>query len=47
MYANLQYIYVNIIVECILRNPLYRYQPDTVYNCPLFEKKLEEYIASV
>mmetsp|Transcript_22117 Transcript_22117/g.32213 ORF Transcript_22117/g.32213 Transcript_22117/m.32213 type:complete len:140 (+) Transcript_22117:76-495(+) len=47
LYHNLQHIYSSIFVECVIRNPLYRHQPNQVISCPLFEKKLEEYIAGI
>lgn len=47
LYVNLQYIYSNIFTECIVRNPLYEYDPDQPFNCPLFNTKLEEYISSL
>eukprot|EP01041_Mallomonas_annulata_P002262 gene2262-4399_t len=47
LYQSLQYVYAQIFVECVVKNPLYRYHPDEPVNCPLFEKRLEEYIRSL
>lgn len=47
MYQNLHYIYTSIFVETLTKNPLYRYVPGTSISCPLFDKKIEEYISSL
>lgn len=44
LHTHLQYIYSNIYVDCIARNPLYRHKLDEVIKCSLFVKKLEEYL---
>ncbi|CAE7634167.1 trappc1-1 [Symbiodinium microadriaticum] len=47
LYHNLQHIYNNIFVECVIRNPLYRHCPHDAIDCPLFEKKLEDYVRTI
>ena len=42
--SHLQNIYSQVFVECVARNPLYRYLPDESINCPLFDEKLREYV---
>ena len=42
--SHLQNIYTQVFVECVARNPLYRYLPDESINCPLFDEKLREYV---
>lgn len=42
--SHLQNIYSQVFVECVTRNPLYRYLPDESINCPLFDEKLREYV---
>ena len=44
MYQALHHIYSNIFIECVVRNPLFKYNPDEPFNCPLFTAKLEEYL---
>jgi len=44
LYTSLQHVYSNIFVDCVIRNPLYRYNPDETCECQLFEKRLEDYI---
>lgn len=44
LYPNLQHIYHNIFVDCIVRNPLYSYDPDQPFDSPLFNTRLEEYV---
>jgi hypothetical protein len=46
LYQSLQYIYNNIYVECVTRNPLYRHNPNDKIDCPLFIKRLEDYVSS-
>ena len=40
----LQNIYTHVFVECVTRNPLYRYLPNDSINCPLFDEKLREFV---
>ena len=47
LYSNLLYIYSNIYVEFVVRNPLYRALPDQPITCALFETRLEEYVSSL
>ena len=47
MYRHLQTIYLTVFVECVMRNTLFRYNPDDYIQCPLFEKKFEEYVRSI
>jgi hypothetical protein len=47
LYSNLLYVYSNIYVEYVVRNPLYRDKPDEPITCSLFESRLEEYISSL
>jgi len=47
LYQSLQYIYSNIYVDCVIKNPLYRFSPDDLIDCPLFNTKLEEYIKTI
>ena len=44
MYQSLQHVYNNIFIDCVVRNPLFKYNPDEAFNCPLFTGKLEEYL---
>lgn len=37
-------VYSQIFVECVCRNPLYQLEPDAVIDCPLFNKKLEDFL---
>ena len=46
MQQHLQSIYSNVFVECVTRNPLYKFVPDEPISSPLFEKRLEEYVKS-
>ena len=43
-FASLQYIYSQLYVDCIARNPLYQLKPDEAFQCPLFAKRLDEYL---
>ena len=47
LYANLQYLYSNIFVDYISRNPLYHFKIDEPINCPFFSAKVEEYLMSI
>ena len=47
LYQSLQHIYSQLFVECVVRNPLYRYNPNEACQCPLFERKLEEYVKAL
>jgi len=42
--SHLQNIYTQIFVECVTRNPFYRYLPDKYIECPLFDERLGEYV---
>ena len=44
MYQALQYIYSHLFVDYVVKNPLFKYNPDEPFNCPLFTTKLEEYL---
>ncbi len=44
LYEALKYIYSNIYVECVTRNPLYSYSADSPIDSPLFLIKVEEYL---
>jgi len=44
LYQHLHYIYSQIYVDCIARNPLYRHKLDEPLKSPLFVSKLEEYL---
>ena len=44
MYQSLLHIYSHIFVDFVVKNPLFRYNPDEPFNCPLFTTKLEEYL---
>jgi hypothetical protein len=45
LYQNLHFIYTQLFVECVSRNPLYRHSPDEPINCPLFVQKVEDYLS--
>lgn len=47
MYLNLQYIYTNLFVEYVAKNPLYPFRTDEPINNPLFAAKLEDYLMSL
>ncbi len=47
LHLQLEWIYRNLFVEFVSRNPLYTLKPDETVNCPLFAQKLEEYITSL
>jgi hypothetical protein len=47
LYPNLRHIYSQLYVECVSRNLLCRQNADERLKCPLFEKKLEEYISTL
>ena len=48
MYQILQYIYSQLYVEYVSRNPLYRRGPDdSIDDCELFTMKVEEYLRSL
>jgi trafficking protein particle complex subunit 1 len=44
MYQALQYIYSHLFVDYVVKNPLFKYNPDEPFSCPLFTTKLEEYL---
>jgi Sybindin-like family len=44
MYQALQYIYTHLFVDFVVKNPLFKYNPDEPFNSPLFSSKLEEYL---
>ena len=44
MYQALQNIYNQLYIEYVVRNPLFKYSPDSAFDCPLFTTKLEEYL---
>lgn len=44
LYQTLNQIYSQIFIECVCRNPLYQHTPDTPIKCPLFVKKLDEFM---
>jgi trafficking protein particle complex subunit 1 len=46
LYLTLKHIYSQIYIECVSRNPLYQHTPDSPVNCPLFVKKLDEFVAA-
>jgi len=46
LYEALKYIYSNIYVECVTRNPLYSYNSELPIDSPLFMSKVEEYLFS-
>lgn len=45
--SNLQFVYAQIYVDCIARNPLYRYQSNEPFTSSLFTSRLEDYLFSV
>jgi hypothetical protein len=47
MFSNLQYIYANIFVEYVTKNPLYKMKMDEPLDCPIFIAKMEEYLFSL
>jgi hypothetical protein len=47
VHMQLEFIYKNIFIEYLSRNPLYNMKPDEPITCPLFAQKLEEYITSL
>ncbi len=47
VHVQLEFIYKNIFVEYVARNPLYNLKPDEAITCPLFAQRLEEYITSL
>ena len=44
LYNTLQHIYGTIYIEYVTKNPLYQHSPNSVIECPLFTKKLNEYL---
>ena len=46
LYQHLQNIYLNVYVECITRNPLYRYNAGQYIQSSIFDKRLEDYLKS-
>ena len=44
MYQALQYIYTHLFVDFVVKNPLFKYNPNEPFNSPLFSTKLEEYL---
>ena len=47
LHTHLQYVYSQIYVECVARNPLYHHKPDEPFKSPLFVTRLEEYLFSL
>lgn len=47
LFSNLQYIYANIYVEYVTKNPLYKMKMDEPLDCPIFVTKMEEYLFSL
>jgi hypothetical protein len=44
MHTNLKEIYATLFIEYVSRNALYQFSPNQPIECPLFERKLEEYL---
>jgi Sybindin-like family len=44
MYQALQSIYNQLFIDYVVRNPLFKYSPDSAFDSPLFTTKLEEYL---
>ena len=47
LYQSLQSIYCNIYIDCISKNPLYKFNPNQKIECALFSKRLDEFIATL
>lgn len=46
LHSTLHRVYSNLFVEFVSKNPLYSHTQDSAIDCPLFARKLDEYISA-